>query len=370
MYSTQIYLYQQMARVLLVEIEGCCGCYFPYRYEPVYSKTLTINQGSDNVLLFEFMNQAQKPVNITGSTFMFRVMNSNNTKLLIEKPMTILNAPTGRVKVTLSASELLAVTPQPASYSITVTSGTLTQAAYTDAAAGASAPINITAGVMPLFIPSTPVIIPTTNQSQLINYTGTPPNDWPDWAGPYGQNQYNYNTYTNTEFFSSEIIPRGPVTTVQYNLVGYTGIVKAQAAQDYQSVWYDVTDSVQWYNETDTKYHNIIGWYPLLRMCFNNSLATTWSPAPQPATAYAVATAGVITDIILTNPGSGYLAPPLVTVSGDGAGCIAEAILGPGGSVANIVIIDGGSGYRPMLPNNNPASVVITCGFVDKLYAR
>ena len=91
---------------------------FIYRYDPVYAKVLTINKGVDNVLLFEFINQEEKPVNITGNSFMFRVISTAGDELLLEKPMVILNAATGRAKVQFSGSELLEVLAQPASYSI------------------------------------------------------------------------------------------------------------------------------------------------------------------------------------------------------------------------------------------------------------
>ncbi len=61
MYSTTVYLYQQITRVLLIDTSGG---YFTARYDPVYAKQLTVNKGVDNVLLFEFINQEQKPVNI------------------------------------------------------------------------------------------------------------------------------------------------------------------------------------------------------------------------------------------------------------------------------------------------------------------
>ena len=48
MYSTTVYLYQQLVRVLLVDTSGG---YFTARYDPVYAKQLTINKGVDNVLL-------------------------------------------------------------------------------------------------------------------------------------------------------------------------------------------------------------------------------------------------------------------------------------------------------------------------------
>ena len=95
MYSTTVYLYQQITKVLLIDTGGD---HFTYRYDPVYAKTLTVNKGVDNVLLFEFINQDQKPVNITGSTFVFRLIDQSGGRLLLVKDMETLSASTGRVK--------------------------------------------------------------------------------------------------------------------------------------------------------------------------------------------------------------------------------------------------------------------------------
>ena len=84
MYSTQAYIYQQITSVLLIDTGD--GETFTYRYNPVYAKKLTINKGIDNVLLFQFINQEEKPVDITGSSFMFRVVNTNGTEIIIEQP--------------------------------------------------------------------------------------------------------------------------------------------------------------------------------------------------------------------------------------------------------------------------------------------
>mgnify|MGYP003346625015 CR=1 FL=1 len=128
MYSTTAYIYQQITRVLLIDTGD--GETFTYRYNPVYAKRLTINKGVDNVLLFEFVNQEEKPVNITGSSFMFRVVDTTGTTMVLEQPMVILNGPTGRAKVTLSAEQLLEIQAQPANYSIVRTSGNLTEAVF------------------------------------------------------------------------------------------------------------------------------------------------------------------------------------------------------------------------------------------------
>jgi hypothetical protein len=68
MYITTAYLYQQIQPVLLIDISGA---YFDARWDPVYAKNLTLNLGVDNVILFQFQNQDQRPVNIFGATFTF-----------------------------------------------------------------------------------------------------------------------------------------------------------------------------------------------------------------------------------------------------------------------------------------------------------
>jgi hypothetical protein len=380
MYSTQVYIYQQITRVLLIDTGA--GETFTYRYDPVYAKQLTINKGVDNVLLFEFINQEEKPVNITGSTFLFRVINTASDQILIEKPMVTLNAATGRAKVTLTSSELLEVLAQPASYSIQRSSGNLTEAVFTNAQAGARAPVNIVDSILPQHVPSAPLTIPTNRLSAQFSYDGASWGQYPAnpyWAGnPNGGNYWN--SFINTEFYSSFIEPVNAVTTVQMTLVGYTGTIKAQAAENYESVFYNVTESTTYYNETRTIHMNIVGWYPLLRICFNNSIFATPDQPGQPALAYATVENGQVTSITVTNGGSGYLAPPKIDIIGDGAGATAEAVVSQG-VVVGINVTNPGSGYwylpnagfnagtYPVNPNQIGAVVAISTGFVvDMLY--
>jgi hypothetical protein len=382
MYSTQVYIYQQLTRVLLIDTGT--GETFTYRYDPVYAKQLTINKGVDNVLLFEFINQQEKPVNITGSTFLFRAINTAGDRILIEKELVTLNAPTGRAKVTLTSAELLEVLAQPATYSIqrTQPNGGLVEAVFTNAQAGARAPVNIVDSVLPQYVPSAPLTIPTLKLTAQASVDGTAWDQYPSnpyWAGnPNGGNYWN--SFINTEYFSSFIEPTNAVTTVQMTLDGYTGTIKAQAAENYESIWYNVTESTTYYNKTGTVHMNIVGWYPLLRMCFNNSIFAVPDQPGIPAIAYATTTNGVVTGITVTNGGAGYLAPPKINILGDGSGATAEAIIS-GGSVVGITVTNGGSGYwylpnagfgigyYPTNPNETGAAVVISTGYVvDLLY--
>lgn len=381
MYSTQAYIYQQITRVLLMDTGA--GETFTYRYNPVYAKTLTISKGVDNVLLFEFINQQEKPVNITDNTFVFRVVNTEGDRVLLEKSMVILNAPTGRAKVTLTSPELLEVLAQPANYSIQRTQpGGLTEAVFTNAQAGARAPVNIVDSVLPQYVPSAPLTIPTLKLSAQVSYDGATWNQFPSnpyWAGnPNGGNYFN--SFSNTEYYSSFIEPVNAVTTVQMTLDGYTGTIKAQAAENYQSIFYNVTESTTYLNKTGTIYMNIVGWYPLIRMCFNNSIFAVPDQPGVPAIAYATTNNGVVTSVTVTNGGSGYLAPPRINFIGSGAGATAEATVS-NGVLTGITVTNGGSGYW-YLPNagfgvgvypNNPdqtgAAVVISTGYViDLLY--
>jgi hypothetical protein len=385
MYSTTLYWYQQRTQVLLIDSSGQ---YFTARYNPVYAKKLTINLGVDNVLLFSMVNQDEKPVNVTGCTFTFRVTDTAGVALLLQEPMTILNAPTGQIKVYIPAADTLELIAQPASYSISVQSGNLNQAVFTNAQSGARAPIDLVNSVFPQFIPSSHLTIPTTQlTNQGIEYDGAAWANFPTWANPYywganGDGSWYYNTWQNTEYYSSFIHPVNYITTVQMDLVGYTGTIKAQWSENYQSIWRNITESTTYYNETRTIYMNIVGWYPLLRLAFNNSIFATPNPPGVPAIAYAVCTDGVVTSIIVTNGGSGYLAPPKIDIIGNGSGAVAEATIGGNGTITGINVINGGSGYwpipaggvnpaaLPVPPANQGAFVLISQGYVVNLLYR
>jgi len=356
MYSTTVYLYQQLIRAVLVDVDGQ---FFTARYQPVYAQTLTVNKGVDNALLFEFINQDQKPVNITGSTFVFRLLNQAGNELLIEKPMETLSATTGRVKVVLESADVDGILAQPASYSIERTQGNYRQAVFTDANAGARGVCTVVDSVLPEFVASGELTVPDIYGKN--QYVGTAPTGWPDWA----LNPQPINTIRQTEFYSSYIPYTGKsTTTVALDLVHYTGTLKLQAADNYQSVWYDVTESEQYLDQTGTVHLNAVGFYPLLRVALNNSIGYG-------ASATATVADGVVTEILVNNPGAEYQAPPYVQILGNGSGAAAEAVLEPGGTISSITVTAGGSGYLPLqFLSPISATVVITNGVVERIRYR
>jgi hypothetical protein len=356
MYSTTAYLYQQIVRVLLIDTSGG---YFTKRYDPVYAKQLTINKGVDNVLLFEFINQDQKPVNIAGSSFVFRVVNQAGDELLVTKPMEILSSALGRVKVVLDNTDTINIQAQPASYSIQRTAGNYIQAAYTDANSQARADCNIVDSVLPQHIPAAECTVPDMYGKN--NYFGVGPTQWPDWA----LTPQPINAIQATEFYSSHMPTNGAsLTTIKYDLVGYTGTVKVQAAQNYESVWYNVTESRQYLGETISDYFNVVGFHPLLRLAFNNSIGYGAAGTVQ-------VTDGVVTSVSITNPGVYYVAPPLIEILGDGAGATATCTIDPNGGVAGVTVTNGGSGYLPIqFQSNVSATALFTNGRVQNVQYR
>jgi hypothetical protein len=133
-------------------------------------------------------------------------------------------------------------------------------------------------------------------------------------------------------------------------------------------------------------YLNVLGWHPLLRLAFNNSVFATPTPVGPgyPAQAVAYCNDGEVTNIEILEAGSGYLAPPLISIIGNGAGARAVSVINANGQVVDIIITDPGAGYWPVprLALGNPAYappvpadqqgavVSITTGFAVDVYYR
>jgi hypothetical protein len=251
MYATTAYLYQQIQSVLLIDISGA---YFDARWDPVYAKNLTLNLGVDNVILFQFQNQDQRPVNISGATFTFRIISQNGQDLLFAKEMVALNAATGRAKVTITSEETQHFQEQPASYSIEISSGVLDQAVFTDDQAGARGVINLINSVYPAF-----------TASQLLTVGS---------QAPVG----------NVYYTSTVTTDGAPLTTFQLDTDNVTGNITVQgatAATANTVEWYDVPfedlstgntiNQLDLTNSTERLGINVAGFHPYIRLELNFS---------------------------------------------------------------------------------------------------
>lgn len=170
MYATPAYLYQQIQTVLITDTSGL-GPVFDRRWNTVYAKNLTLNLGVDNVFLFQFLNQDQKPVNITGSTFTLRIISQNGENLLLSQDLVTLAAAQGRARVVIPAADTLALAPQPANWSLSYRSGVLDQAVYVDSNSSARGSIDIVDSVLPAFQASRPLTIPDQAPVANVSYS-------------------------------------------------------------------------------------------------------------------------------------------------------------------------------------------------------
>jgi hypothetical protein len=247
MYSTPVYLYQQIQMVLLVDITGV-GPVFDRRWRPVYAKNLKLNLGVDNVILFQFQNQDQKPVNISAATFTFRMISQNGENLLYARELVSLNNQLGRAKVTIPAADTLAFQAQPASWSLEISSGVLDQAVFTDDYAGARGVIDIVDSVFPAFVASSELTIGA--------------------QAPQGNVYYSSTLTTDGSRLTTFQIDTG-------DFVGNLSVEGATAMADTDAEWYDIDfqdlDSGNvvaqiMMEPAQRRGINVLGYHPYLRL--------------------------------------------------------------------------------------------------------
>lgn len=163
-YQTQMYLYNQRQYVVL--LSSSIGI-ATRRYSTVYAKQLMLNRGVDNVLEFAFINQDQKPVNLTGKYLYFRVINNNGTELILTKELTPSLPVTGLFNLELSISEVNLISPQYCYYTIELTNtpwvntNTSGSAVFTNATGMARGDLIVADSIFPVALPALDVTIPT-----------------------------------------------------------------------------------------------------------------------------------------------------------------------------------------------------------------
>ena len=178
MYSTQVYLYNQKHVVLLSD--DYYESAYDLRWRPVYSKNLKLNKGVDNVILFQFLNQNQKPVDLSDSELTFRLLDQEGQQVLLTLVLEVVNAAKGKARLAVRATDTYQLPPQVCSYSVTrarteeqhlpdsaIIGVDLVEATYVDDHAGARGVIEVLDSVLPTAIPSTAITIP--NQYQFEN---------------------------------------------------------------------------------------------------------------------------------------------------------------------------------------------------------
>lgn len=217
---------------------------------PVYAKPLTLNKGVDNRIQFQFLNQEQKPVDITGKSITCRILNNNGTVVLIQKALDLDYALTGIASLTLNAADIEDIVPQKAYYSLEIPVGEFDFPVFVDQNAGARGDMNIVNSVLPSFVPSANITIPT----------GQP---FPNLA----QNESSNVTYVTSVINTED----NPILTIQTHYTEFYGDVTIQGSTQVDSDWYPIYVETDMANVTETKGYTIKGFHPFVRMSFTSN---------------------------------------------------------------------------------------------------
>ena len=252
-YTTSVYTYT--VRQIVVVLSGTS----PRKYMPVYSKPLTLNKGVDNQLQFQFLNQEQKPVDLSSiatanQQISFRALNSDGTKILFRKALTPVLDVNGIFVLNTTPGEIEDISAQQGSYSLEWPSGNLNLPVFVDSKAGARGDLNIVDSVLPSFVPSQVVTIP--DDQTLPNASA------------------NANSEAVT-FYSSVInTTDNPVLSTSIDWANYVGNLTIQGSTLVDSDYYDI-NSYRYGNaangavDNGTLGYTINGYHPFIRLKFH-----------------------------------------------------------------------------------------------------
>jgi len=248
-YSTAAFLYTQRQIVVLLSGNS------PRAFMPVYAKTLMLHKGVDNKLQFQFLNQEQKPVDISGKVIKCRIINYEGTEVLIEKALTLELPLTGIAYLQLNAAEIEDIPQQQCHYSLEIPVGNFDYPVFVDPAAGARGQINIVNSVLPSFVPSEMVTIPTGQPFPNLDSNNSIENALP-----------NANTYYSSVINTQD----NPILTIQAHYTEFNGDVAIEGSTIVDADWYPIMTET-YSNVTDTFGYTIKGFHPFVRMVFTSN---------------------------------------------------------------------------------------------------
>lgn len=248
MYSTQVFVYTQRQIVVLISGNS------PRSYMPQYAKPLTLHKGVDNQIQFQFLNQEQKPVDITGKEITCRILNATGTTVLIKKALNIQLGLTGIAALFLDPGELEEIEVQKCYYTLEIPVGTFDYPVFVDQNAGGRGDMNIVNSILPSFVPSVEITIPSGQAFANVSWI---PNTY--YVPDANSTVYFTSVYTTTD---------NPTLTLQATYTDFYGNVMVEGSTVGNSNWYPVSNLFNYANATNTFYYNVNGFHPFIRIAF------------------------------------------------------------------------------------------------------
>ncbi len=222
---------------------------------PVYAKPLTLHKGVDNQIQFQFLNQEQKPVDITGKEITLRIISYDGTEVLLQKGLDLTYALNGLAVLTLNAADIEDIDAQKAHYSLEIPVGAFDFPVFVDQNAGARGDMNIVNSVLPAFVPSANISIPTGQPFPNLDPNNSPGNALP-----------NANTYYSSVMSTED----NSILTLQVGLDQYNGDILVEGSSIVDGDWYPITTSA-YSNNSNTQGYTVTGYHPYVRMAFTSN---------------------------------------------------------------------------------------------------
>lgn len=248
-YATQAFLYTQ--RQIVIFPTGTSGRI----YLPQYSKPLTLHRGVDNHLRFQFLNEQQKPVDLTDRYITFRMISADGTQVLLSKALTIQLALTGITVLELNAADIENINAQKAYYTLEITDGDLELPVYMDQNATARGDLYLVNSILPAFVPSANVTIPTGQPFPNLDSNNNISNVLP-----------NANTYYSSVINTSD----NPIITLQTSYHEFNGDVTILGSSIVDGDWYTISTN-SYANTSNTYGYTFKGYHPYIKMEFTSN---------------------------------------------------------------------------------------------------
>jgi hypothetical protein len=211
----------------------------------VYAKNLTLHKGVDNRLQFQFINQEQKPVDITDKEITCRIISHDGTVELIRKTLTPLLPLKGLAELQLHADDLHDIESQPGHYSLEIPEGEFDLPVFVDSNSGARGTIKVVDSVKPKHQSSDSLTIESHREAVH---------------------------YAPVTYYSGEYLTDGnPLLTTQVYFEDYTGNVQFEGTTLTDSDWYEIGEPYVYDTQNGTVYYTIEGFHARVRVKFADS---------------------------------------------------------------------------------------------------
>jgi hypothetical protein len=256
MHKLPIYIYET-GYTLFSDLDGAVK----QGYTPMYQKDIQVVKGVTNTLKFTVKNQDQKPLDISGETLTFNLVNKETGAVHLQVPCVTVDdgstvATRGVATLTLTESDTASLVSKFYKFSVTRTiGGSGNHVTYANTYYEVAGTIEIVDHVYPAFTDSTK--LPNT-----------------DFVRPLTSSFYSPNGQI-TEYFSSlvdaqpEYKRNGALHTITYYSSNYVGDLTIQATLDSQvtsdTSWVDLT-TINLTSSDSIGYQNVTGVYNYFRL--------------------------------------------------------------------------------------------------------